>query len=371
MPKRKQIVPGSVFVRNGSKLLYIKYQGKHISTGLDDTPAGRKIADDMLKQIHFEYINYNQNPVTRTKKIYDAFRLFIEEHCKGLESKTIVMYDLSFRSITPNDYYISDERINNDILQFTKTFKDKVKLSTITNYLRHYSVFANFCLRKEFIDRFPEKLRSERKQSKRGEKPKEVVIFERAEIESLVRYFMERDKEFALLLMFLWHTGGRIAETLKLQWSGVDLKRLKIRFVNKINTSEDDYIPISSAVVDILKELKLLNKGDSVFRWSATSHSRMNKRLNAAMTALGIEKQERGFHAIRRTFATNLIESNVSLADVKDLMRHRDIKTTLEHYKAKKSERLRGIVEQSIVLGSSSPNFTQTSPIENNKTDEK
>ncbi|MFN8358775.1 MAG: hypothetical protein U0264_02570 [Candidatus Kapaibacterium sp.] len=46
MGKRKQIVPGSVFVRNGSKLLYIKYQGKHISTGLDDTPQGRKIAQD-------------------------------------------------------------------------------------------------------------------------------------------------------------------------------------------------------------------------------------------------------------------------------------------------------------------------------------
>ncbi|MFN8361342.1 MAG: tyrosine-type recombinase/integrase [Candidatus Kapaibacterium sp.] len=367
MGKRKQIVPGSVFVRNGSKLLYIKYQGKHISTGLDDTPQGRKIAQEMLQQLHFEYINYNQNPVIRTKKIFELFKLFIEEHCKGLEQATIKMYDVSFRSITPADYYISDERINNDIAKFIESYKDKVKVSTITNYLRHYSVFANFLLRKEYISRFPEKLRMERKLSKRGEKPRQVIVFDRTEIEALVQYFMQTDREFALLLMFLWNTGARFQETLKLQWSQVDFKNLKIRFANKINTSEDDYIPMSSASEQVLRELKELKNGTKVFRWSHTSHSRMNKRLNAAMKKLGIEKQDRGFHAIRRTFATNLIESNVSLADVKDLMRHRDIKTTLEHYKAKKSERLRGIVEQSIVFGNSSPNFTQTSPINSEK----
>ncbi len=73
------------------------------------------------------------------------------------------------------------------------------------------------------------------------------------------------------------------------------------------------------------------------------------------MVAVGIDKQERGFHAIRRTFATNLIDSNVSLADVKDLMRHKDIKTTLEHYKAKNSQRLEAIVELSIVQSKTAP----------------
>lgn len=113
--------------------------------------------------------------------------------------------------------------------------------------------------------------------------------------------------------MFLWHTGGRIQETLKLQWSQIDYKNLKIRFANKINTSVDDNIPISSAVKSILDELKLLANGENVFRWSHTSRPRMNIRLNAAMKKLGIDKQDRGFHAIRRTFATNLIESNVHL----------------------------------------------------------
>lgn len=362
MAQRKQIVPGSVFLRNGSKLLKIKYRGKQISTGLDNTPNGRKIADEMLRQIHFDFINYNQSPVTRTKRIHEIFKLFVEDHCKGLEKNTINLYEVSFRTITPIDYHITDERINIDILQFTLSYKDKVKVSTITNYLRHYSVFANYCLRNQYIDRFPEKLRSERRLSKRGEKPKEVIVFERKEIELLVQHFLKKDKEFALLLMFLWHTGGRIAETLKLKWTQVDMKNLKIRFANKINTAEDDYIPISSAVESVLRELKLLKNGEQVFRWVHSSQSRLIKRFNTAMAELGIDKKERGFHAIRRTFATNLIESNVSLADVKDLMRHRDIKTTLEHYKAKKSQRLRGIVELSIVLGDSSPDFAQTAP---------
>lgn len=355
MAQRKQIVPGSVFVRNGSKLLYIKYKGKQIATGLDDTPSSRKIADEMLRQIHFEYINYNQNPVTRAKSISETFKLFRDDHCKGLQQATIDQYELSFKSISPNDYYITDERINNDILQFVKIYKDKVKVSTITNYLRHYSVFANYCLQKGWIDRFPEKLRSERKLSKRGETPKTVIVFEPEEFDLLVEYFLKKDKEFSLLLMFLWHTGGRISETLKLKWSQIDMKTRRIRFANKINTSEDDYIPISSAVENILIQLKGGIHIDKVFRWAVTTHSRLIRNLDKAMVAVGIDKQERGFHAIRRTFATNLIDSNVSLADVKDLMRHKDIKTTLEHYKAKNSQRLEAIVELSIVQSKTAP----------------
>lgn len=348
MAQRKQFIPGSIFVRKGTNKLTLKYNGKQIATGLNDTPHGRKVAQDMLQQIHFETINYSQTTAIRAKNIFGAFEMFITDHCKGLEEKTIVQYKIAFHTITPKDYPITDERINGDILHFTKEYAKKVKQSTITNYLRHYSVFVNYCLRKEFIQRFPDKLRSERKISKKFEKKKEVIVFERAEIDSLVEYFRTKDVEFSLLLRFLWHTGGRISETLKLEWSQIDMKQRRIRYANKINIGDDDYLPISSSVESILNELRGKN-GNKVFRWSYTTKSRLNRKLNAAMVVLGIDKQERGFHAIRRTFATNLIENNISLADVKDLMRHKDIKTTLEHYKAKKGQRLEAILEKNVV----------------------
>jgi integrase len=355
MAQRKQIVPGSVFVRNGSKHLYIKYQGKHISTGLDDTPSSRKIADEMLRQLHFDFINYNQTPVIRTKKIHEAFKIYLEDHCKELARTTKRLTELAFKSISPNDYYITDERINADVVQFTKSYKSKVRLSTITIYLQHYSVFANYCLQNGWIERYPEKIRSERKSSRRGEIPKQVIVFETEEFEKLTEYFLKKDKEFSLLLMFLWHTGGRISETLKLTWSQINFKTRRIRFANKINSGEDDYIPISSAVENILSQVRALNQNDKVFRWAASTYSRLIRNLDKAMLILGIDKQDRGFHAIRRTFATNLIDSNVSLADVKDLMRHRDIKTTIVHYKAKNAQRLEAVLEQAIVQSKTSP----------------
>ncbi len=348
MAQRKQFVPGSIYVRPGTQKLYIKYKGKRISTGLNDTQHGRTVAAEMLKRMHYDEINFNPNAqAVKSIKVRAAFDSFLSDHCKGLEETTITQYKLAFMAISQQDYYLNDARINTDVMRFTKEYATRVKQSTITNYLRHYSVFVNYCLKKRWITQLPENLRSERKISKKYEIKKKIVVFEKEEFDLLIRHFNSVDAEFSLLLQFLWFTGGRISETLKLQWSQIDMKQRRIRYANKINIGEDDYLPITSSIEEILIKLKAMNH-EKLFRWTAASKTHLNRRLNKAMTILGIDKQERGFHAIRRTFATNLIENNVSLADVKDLMRHKDIKTTLEHYKAKKGQRLQSILEENI-----------------------
>lgn len=347
---------GSVRVRSGTNKLSIRYKGKEIATGLNNTPLGRRVAEEMLQRIHFDYINYKQEPSIKKTTLREAFTLFLDDHCKGLSKNTMRLYILSFRSISPNEYPISDEAIDRDVSRFTSESRD-VSKSTILTYLRHYSVFANYCLRKEWIGRFPEKLRTERKVTTRLIKKRHVVVFEKWEFDAMTNYFSATDVEFTLLLLMLWHTGGRIAETLRLTWSQIDMKQRRIRYSNKINQADDDYIPVSSAVESILKQIKALRSAPTtkVFRWEVSSHSRLCRRLNDAMKKLGIEKQGRGFHAIRRTFATNLIDSDVSLADVKDLMRHKDITTTLEHYKAKHGRRLESILESNIVHSTTAP----------------
>ncbi len=366
MAKRKQIVPGSIFTKEGTEKLTIKYRGVHYSIGIDDTPQGRKIAAEMLNTMHFNYINYNQLPF-QAKKISEAFKEFEKDHCKGLSKATIHLYKTAYETINPVDFNLTHERIDSEVITFTTNYADKVKQSTITNYLRHYSVFINYCFKKEWIRKYPEKLISERKVSKKKESKKEIIPFEKFEFELLVSHFLKEAKEapteisrnvaneFALLLLLLWHTGGRIGETLELLWSQVDLKTRRIRYANKTLKYEDDYIPISSVVVEILKKLKECDHGEKVFRWGVGTQSRLVRRLNAAMKKLNIDKKDRAFHAIRRTFATNLFEENVSIADVKDIMRHRDIKTTLEHYKAKNAQRLESIVEKSIAKAGTAP----------------
>ena len=41
---RKKTIPGSIYVQNGRTKLMIKFQGRRIATGLEDTKEGRKIA---------------------------------------------------------------------------------------------------------------------------------------------------------------------------------------------------------------------------------------------------------------------------------------------------------------------------------------
>lgn len=351
MAKRK-VDAGSIFVRKGTNKITIKYRGIQLATGLNNTPANKKIAQELLKKLHYEQINYEPPQRKQQITMREAFTVFIDEHCKHLSKNSIRLYVLSYKSISPSEFVMNDNTISSDVERFMES--NNLTASTVLTYLQHYSVFVNFCLRRGWITTFPEKLRMERRGSYRQVKRKVVEVFEREEFERIVEYFKESDYEYALLLMLLWHTGGRITETLSLTWSQVDFRRARLRYSNKINSNEDDYIPISSVAMSILKQLKEMNV-DKVFRWSPATYSRLSRRLKDAMDALGIDRNERGFHTIRRTFATNLIENDVAIADVKDLMRHKDIKTTLQHYKAKKSHRLNAILEQTIVSAPTAP----------------
>lgn len=355
MAQRKQFIPGSIFVRKGTTKITIKYNGKQYATGLNDTSHGRAVAIDMLKKMHYDFINFEQKSIIKSKSIYDAFELFIADHCKGLSVNTIRLHRIAFKAISPTDYSISEQRVNNDVLNFTAKYADLVNQYTISTYLRYYNVFINYCIKIELLGRTPDRLPAERKISRKKEVKRDVVVFEEEEFQKLIDYFVKKNKEYALLLLFLWNTGGRIAETLNLTWSHIDMKNRRIRYTNKVNVGEEDYIPLSSTIEEILAELRIHNRGEKVFSWQPSTQSRLSRQLNTAMQQCGIDKQDRGFHAIRRTFATNLFEGNVSLADVKDLMRHRDIKTTLEHYKAKKGQRLESILETNIAQSKIAP----------------
>ena len=79
------------------------------------------------------------------------------------------------------------------------------------------------------------------------------------------------------------------------------------------------------------------------------------------MLLFAVDKQERGFQRDKKNICHKSVDINVSLTMLKrDLMRHRDIKTTIVHYKAKMPTLEAVHAEQAIVP---IKNFTQTSPI--------
>ncbi len=60
-----------------------------------------------------------------------------------------------------------------------------------------------------------------------------------------------------------------------------------------------------------------------------------------AEKALGIKTAGRSLHGTRRSFADRLFENyQMDVPDVQNIMRHRDISTTLNHYKSVKQRKL-------------------------------
>ena len=96
MAKRKTDV-GSVFVRKGTNKLTIKYKGIQLSTGLNDTPTNKKIANELLRKLHYEQIDYEPQARKVQVTMREAFTLFIDEHCKHLTKNSMRLYVLSFK----------------------------------------------------------------------------------------------------------------------------------------------------------------------------------------------------------------------------------------------------------------------------------
>jgi integrase len=80
--------------------------------------------------------------------------------------------------------------------------------------------------------------------------------------------------------------------------------------------------------------------------------SRLTRRLNDYQDELGIKIEGRAFHGIRKMFTERMIDAGASIYDLKDLMRHREIRTTMEHYKRKRMDQLKEKLEMMEKLNS-------------------
>lgn len=159
-------------------------------------------------------------------------------------------------------------------------------------------------------------------------------------------------------------TGLRLGEILGLKWSYVDLdeKTLKVRLsarrIKDINTGEskltltslkttNSYSTLSlpAKLIPCLKEHKLnqdnekalagslYNDMDLVFATplgGIIEPSNLRKRYKKILSQNNLPN--RPFHSLRHTYASRLFEMGKNIVEVKELMRHKNISTTVDIY---------------------------------------
>lgn len=302
-------------------MLY-KLKKKRIYTGLKDNSINRKRAEKIKENLYLEILGLKENLLITRKNINQIFDKFISEREITHSKATISIYKLAYKSIIKNNITLDAELIEDEVIYFLKN--SKVTHETKNIYVRTLSTFLNWLHEKGHIDK---RINVKRKYYLKTKK-QENKIFLKSEINQIVDYFNKIDEEFAILIKFLSLTGLRIGEALNLTWQQV--RKNYIYLHNKVSF-ENEKIPINDFIFNLIAPLKVKNK-IKVFRWQNSSRSRLNRRLNDALEKLNIEKDNRSFHELRKSFLYYLMKSEIPVNVAQKLMRHKNIRVTIDYY---------------------------------------
>jgi integrase len=116
--------------------------------------------------------------------------------------------------------------------------------------------------------------------------------------------------------------------------SDLDLPNSRIFVPNKNFKGKQETLLLTPESVNIVEQARELAKerdDEKLFSWKATNGP--NRVIRRAEQSIGIKIGERGLHGFRRAFANRLFKQGMAIVDVQEIMRHKDIQTTLKYYK--------------------------------------
>jgi integrase len=127
--------------------------------------------------------------------------------------------------------------------------------------------------------------------------------------------------------MFLRLSGMRVGEAISLKWEDIDFEKDRILIKNSKGKRLDEF-PLYYGLKEFLVKFRQLS--GKIFDFKDKDST---KFWNRALDDIeDLEGRKYTLHQIRKTFATQLVNKNVSVFDAMKLLRHKNINTTLKYY---------------------------------------
>ena len=147
-------------------------------------------------------------------------------------------------------------------------------------------------------------------------------------VEEISRILQSCEGYIKDIVLTALHTGGRKSEILGLKWDNIDFDNRLVVFER---TKNDDVrqIPMTDALYRMFTAKKVTESNNEyVFVGKdGKPFGTVNKAFKNVLKTAGIESFR--FHDMRHTYASQLVMAGVDILTVKELLGHRDLKTTL------------------------------------------
>jgi len=172
-----------------------------------------------------------------------------------------------------------------------------------------------------------------------GRKPKRVpVVLSREEVLKFLQCILPR--KHRMLLTTMYATGMRVGEAVQLKVSDIDSRRMTI-LVSRGKGNKQRLVPLSPK---LLTELRLFWQTHRNPMWLFPSHkpdrplsiASVDRMCARARVRAGL-KRRFNTHALRHTFATELLEASVDLFSIQRILGHRSLSTTATYTHVRRS----------------------------------
>lgn len=267
-----------------------------------------------LMDVDQSYIHYLQLFLARKKT-------------EGKSDKTIEQYKLHLTHMLQNLNMPIEKITENDLFVYLAKYKKDKNVSNVylDNMRLVFSSFFGWLNAKGYISKNPTAGLEPIKVEKKIKQP-----FSDEELEKL-RRICEQERDLALI-EFLYSTGVRVSELVALNRKDIDFYGKNVVVYGKGSKERETYLNAASCLHLKAYLDSRTDDNEALFVSARAPHTRLTvagveKILQRIGKEAGVQKVHP--HRFRRTMATNVLKKGMPLEEVKELLGHTKLDTTM------------------------------------------